>query len=134
MPHFQFARRLLRGSKPETVIPSSSSFWCCDASSEAMAPPPPPPPSSAAILFVSLHQRPGLISLADAQQIPELVYHSVSTLPEPAAAPAEEKTAHHRESFERLLDRAQAAVEELAPTADPLASLFCTCFCATCSC
>lgn len=47
------------------------------------------------IPFVSLHRRPGLISLAKAQRTPEIVYHSVSSIPEPTPEPEPELPAHN---------------------------------------
>lgn len=69
MPAFDFARRLL-GRPKATMVTSSSSFWCMDASPQALEP---------QIPFVLPESpRADLISLAEAQNNPAIVYHSVN--------------------------------------------------------
>lgn len=84
MPSFTFSRRSTRGSNASTTVsPSSSRSSTLCSEAEFTFPEAAP---RCDIPFVSLHRRPGLISLAEAQRTPEIVYHSVSALPAPEQA------------------------------------------------
>ena len=107
MPRFNAVRNFLRGSK-DTTSEIDATFG--DAYLPSTIPPTPRPeygtPSSSrspspelaaylAIPFVSLHRRPGLIFLAEAQRTPEIVYHSVSSLVDPTPEPEPEFPPHN---------------------------------------
>ena len=85
MPSFNIIRALRR-SKAASASPSPSSSPTsstttladfCDSDDVFAANP------RVEIGFVSLYKREGLLSLAEAQRSPDIVYHSVSHLPEP---------------------------------------------------
>ncbi|EKM55833.1 uncharacterized protein PHACADRAFT_144669 [Phanerochaete carnosa HHB-10118-sp] len=87
MPRFSSLRNVLRRSKD--IAPEIDDFMSSSSSI-----PPTPRPEFPSIPFVSLHRRPGLISLAEAQRTPEIVYHSVSSIPVPTHEPELEFPAH----------------------------------------
>ena len=90
MPRFAAIRNVLRGSKDttNTVLTSTST-------TPTSTPTPVPTSSFPPIVFTSLHDRPGLISLAEAQHTPDIVYHSVSSIPDPTPEPEVEFPAHN---------------------------------------
>ncbi|EKM55841.1 uncharacterized protein PHACADRAFT_96246 [Phanerochaete carnosa HHB-10118-sp] len=87
MPRFSSLRNVLRRSND---IAQEMDDFMSGPSSIPFT----PRPEFPSIPFVSLHRRPGLISLAEAQRTPEIVYHSVSSIPEPTPEPELEFPAH----------------------------------------
>lgn len=133
MPRFTALRTVLRGSKDTTSTSTSTSAAdlspasSTTAVSASVAADATPAAMRAPIVFASLHNRPGLISLAEAQRTPAIVYHSVSALPEPepepefpahdfqmklvplAVAAARRDIKYRREGFEMMEARAHIA-------------------------
>ncbi|GJE97934.1 hypothetical protein PsYK624_141560 [Phanerochaete sordida] len=124
MPRFAAIRNVLRGSKDTLSTSAADTVSTASSSPRPSAPAPLPP-----VAFVSMHRRTDLISLAEAQRTPEIVYHSVSAIPDPtpepdldfpahdyqltliplAAAAARRDIKYRREGFEMLEARAHIA-------------------------
>ena len=126
MPRFTALRTVLRGSK-DSSSSSATDLSPASSTTAVAAPAPAPAATRAPIVFASLHNRPGLISLAEAQRTPAIVYHSISALPEPepepefpahdfqmklvplAVAAARRDIKYRREGFEMMEARAHIA-------------------------
>ena len=85
MPRFAAIRNVLRGSKDttNTQVADCASISTITSTTQISTPSPTLPPSG----YTSLENCSGLISLAEAQRSPDIVYHSVSSIPDPIPEP-----------------------------------------------